>query len=162
MQAMQTLLSHRYLILNRIAIQLYGQDSGAAKQRLRGRVRGQLRFTEAEYLQLVQFVGQCARRMDDINKELQKPPKRGAALPIELLKEPWLNTKALITDAGNDAGLPDPYYTLYDRLRLRQAESPELLSALARRANTFAQWLRGELEMAREEAKTYEWGKGLV
>ncbi|RMG66808.1 MAG: hypothetical protein D6722_14320 [Bacteroidetes bacterium] len=159
MQTLIDLLSHRYLVLNRVAESVFDVPAPACHQRLRSRVQRRHRFAVEDYKTIRKEVLAFSRRLDRMAGKLEAA--QASDKPADwkaLMHHPWLNLKEVLVDAGAPLGLG--YAQAYDRLRLRAAPPEVLIRGVAATCRDFAAWLRAQLEAAQVERKTYVFSAG--
>lgn len=159
MESLIELLSHPYLILNRVAEDVYGEKTAAMHQRLRSRVLGRHRFGVEEYKDLRRELLKFARQLERIAGKLdEQAADPGKANRLTQIQHPWLNHRAILEDLGRPYDLR--YTAVYDRLRSRTSLPEGMLANLAILYRTFAATVQHQLEAAHEARKAYPFSQG--
>lgn len=159
LKSLTDLLTHPYLVRNRLAETLYGESSAAAHTRLMSRAKGRHRFREEEASGLIKIFEDLAGRLEGLAGKLQ-----GAEIEPDdtkmLLVFPELSLKLLI-----DAALGEGHYlSFYERLRDGRTLPEGWLEAVAAELRRFAAQMRENADLARREARQYpfSYGKGRI
>ena len=161
MNSLIEVVTHPYLVLNRIAETLYRDKGNAIHQRLRSRVKGRHRFTMEEYQTLRRVLADMSGRFAYIASKLetaQQAPGMEAPDWRRLLQSRWINTSHLLEAVGARYGLN--YLQVYDRLRTRPPLPEGFVPALIAEYRRFAAWIDTQLEQAKAERKDYGFSQG--
>lgn len=159
LKSLTDLLTHPYLVRNRLAETLYGESSNAVYTRLMSRAKGRHRFREEEAHGLIKIFERLAGRLERLADKLQGAEVKPADAK-KLLVFPELNLKPVI-DATLGQGR---YLSFYERLRDGRTLPEGWLEAVAAELLRLAAQIRENADLARGEARQYpfSYGKGRI
>lgn len=158
LHSLTALLSHPFVVRNRLAEALYGAGNVATHTRLTSRARGRHRFTEWEVRRLLVILRRLARKLERRAGKLaalgEEELRSGAVL--RLLDLPEFNAKPFIEAALGS----ERYYTFYDRARARGHLPDAWRQAVVDALNTFVQEIYSGCEQAERDARQYPFSHG--
>lgn len=180
METLKNLLMHPAFVRDAIAKEIYDIEDLAAQKKnyvkLRDRALGNLLFQEEEVNALQKIFTALARKIERKAEKIKlsnaenkgEEPKKIDL--IKLLDFPTLNLKYLLIEVGKKLHLPLEgiaeekqnnfiYLSIYDQIRYRTAQHPNLLTTLTEELLAFARFLSAQMEKVRQERKTYQFGK---
>jgi len=159
MNSLIELLSHPYLITNRVAESVYQEEGAAIQQRLRSRIKGRHHFTVEDYQAIRKEAINVSRQLDRIADKLDKKEQAGDKQDwLLLMQHPWLNHKHILKQVGKKYGLS--YYKIYDSLRDKVDRPQGFIGGLSKEYRRFASWIRQRLDEAKVEKKEYVFSVG--
>lgn len=161
MQSLIAILSHPYLITNRVAEAIYAEEeaSNAIHQRLRARIKGRHHFTVEDYKAVRKVFRSFIQQLERLAKKLEKKFNTGEQQDwLRLMHHPWLNHKNLLTEVGQQFELD--YYGVYDGLRYRKTLPKKFIPTLIEAYKEYTKWIKEQLEVAKIEKKEYRFSVG--
>ncbi len=160
MKSLIALLSHPYLVVNRIAETVYGEKRAAIQERLRSRIRERHYFTFSEYQQLRKAFMAFSVRLDQLADRMEAARKGADPRPDwhQLMRNRWLKPMVILRKLGKPHGLTQ--LQTYDRLRGRGKLPDTFTHELIREYRDFATWIRACLAQVKVEKQTYEFSQG--
>ncbi len=175
MESLKTLLTHEIFVRDAIAKQIYEIENPDEQKKyfvkLRDRALGNLRFQEEEVNALLKVFTALARKIDRKASKIRQA--KAEQKKIDIIREldfPTINLKQILIKVGKQlpidlADIPQEkhdnflYQTVYDQLRERTTPSDQLIPLLTAELDHLAHFITTQLDHAREERKTYTFGK---
>jgi hypothetical protein len=175
MESLKALLTNEIFVRDAIAKQIYEIENPDEQKKyfvkLRDRALGNLRFQEEEVNALLKVFTALARKIDRKASKIRQA--KATQKEIDLIKElefPTINLKQILIRVGKQlpidlADVPEEkqnnllYQAVYDQLRERTTPSDQLIPLLTAELEQLAHFITTQLNHAREERKTYTFGR---
>jgi hypothetical protein len=160
MQSFLDFLSHPYLLLNRLAENIYGGQGPAIHQRLRSRLKERHRFNKEDYRLLRKEMLAYASQLEKLARRLEQDRKDGdkADKLLARMEHPYLKLKLLLVKVGASHDLS--YQKVYDGLRGRRKLPEGFFPAVIAEIEAYAQTIRAQADRVKEEKKAYPFSQG--
>ena len=155
MKGLNDILSHKYLVVSRLVAVVYGKYSNAGYTRILTRKSGRHRYTKEEYQKLIKFFRALAKKLKEF-KFADYIDENGKFNYKKFRKQfPFvLSLRRIIKSTSYD------YYDLMDQFRGRKKVNKTQMGTLTRRLHKFAEFIENQLEIAKKEARNYNFSYG--
>ncbi len=155
MKGLNNILNHKYIIVSKVAYDIYNEKSQKVYERLRSRVKERHRYTEDEYKALIKYFKRFAKKLETTNPR-DFYDKKYKIFDLEGFTKHLpkaLNFKTILSKLGD-------YLTYYDMLRNKRQMDTKILTKIKNELKKAANFIYKNLEKAKDEAKTYNFSYG--
>ena len=154
MKSLNKILRHKYIVIRRVAEEVYQDNSDAAYDKLLGRSLEKYRYKEEEYKTVATYFHTLAMKLENI----QLMPNKKEKIETENMQTLQIPNCIQIKRITED--LQIKYFHLFDQLRNRTSRKKDVIKLLEKKLKKFSAFIKKQLTLALEEANTYKFSLG--